>query len=385
MVALAVFYAAYFAYIGLYSPYFGPYLKSVGHSVDTIAWAAALMQSMRMVGPQAWGWLADYSSRRVRWMRLGALLGVVFAILLFFRVSEAWWVIAAAVLLNTVLSGLVPLSDTHAMLICRSDLGRYGRLRLWGSIGFIVTVMGFGEWALRHGLADFPVVLIASLVVTWLASMWMQESVHHDKSTTSKTQSFKALLQTAEMRLFWLASFCTIAAHGAFYGFYSLYLQHHGYSTSTIGLMWAIGVIAEVIFFWFQGRFFDRFDVSTWLIWGMAATAVRFFLVAAFPGMLWVIASAQVLHALTFAANHSATMAFLRGHCAPNLLARGQALYTGISYGLGGFLGTALAGRLWSWLDPSWAFWMASGFGVLALVCSVLMANSSVSRRQPIH
>ena len=377
---LAVFYAAYFAFIGLYSPYFGPYLKSVGHSVDTIGWALALMQSMRMIGPQAWGWLADHTNRRVRWLRVGSALGLVCAALLFLHVEQAVWVLIFAVLLNSALSGLVPLSDAYAMLACRSDLGRYGKLRLWGSIGFIVSVLGFGQWASHHGLEAYPVSVMFCLGITGLSALLMKEHQGTEKHSTDAKASFLQLFASADICFFWLTSFCAIAAHGALYGFYSLYLQDHGYSTDIIGGMWALGVIAEVIFFWFQGRFFSRLSVARWLQWSMLAATVRFALLAVYPDALWLVASIQLLHALTFAANHSAAMLFLKQHCDGQLLARGQALYTGISYGLGGFLGTALAGRLWVWFNPAWAFWMAAGFSALAFVFAGGMGYFARSR-----
>ncbi len=376
MVALAVFYAAYFSFVGLYSPYFGPYLKSMGHSVQTIGWALALMQSMRIIGPQAWGWLSDVTGRRVVWLRWGALLGLSFAILLFWRVQEAYWVLLFAVLCNSAMSGLVPLSDAHAMQACGSDLGRYGKLRLWGSLGFILSVVGFGQWASVHSLQDYPWVVCVCLLMTLCAGLLMREPTRDPVHGNQPTLRFASLFAQPGMRWFWASSFCMVAAHGSLYGFYSLYLQHHGYGTDVIGAMWAIGVVAEVAFFWFQGRFFSKLPVAGWLQWALLACALRFALVAAFPTLLWLMALTQVLHALTFAAHHSAAMAFLRTHCGPRLLGRGQALYTGIAYGAGGFLGTVLAGRVWGWLSPSYAFWMACAFGLLGWACARAMSRA---------
>jgi PPP family 3-phenylpropionic acid transporter len=372
---LAALYAAYFGFVGLYSPYFGPYLKSLGHSVELIAWSLAMMQAMRFFGPQFWGWLADSSKERVKWLRVGCALGVVSASVFFLNDKNPMWVIVFAVLLNSVLSGVVPLSDAHAMQVCGKDIGMYGRVRLWGSLGFIFSVMGFGQWGVSFGLSDYPWFVVGTLLLTLLCTFYMQEpsAQHIAEHEQHQVTHFKGLLMAPALRWFWCASFCMIAAHGALYGFYSLYLQHHGYGTDVIGALWTVGVVAEVIFFWFQGSWFGRFSTVAWLRYGALACMLRFAVIASVPASLPVLLIAQCAHALTFAAHHTASMAWLRTHCGPGMLARGQATYTTIAYGLGGFLGTGLAGRLWTGVDPSAAFVMAAGFGLATYFCVLKM------------
>lgn len=368
MIRLAALYAAYFGYVGLASPYFGPYLKSIGHSVQTISWCVAMMQAMRLLGPQFWGWLSDRTGQRSRWLRVGAAMGVFSSLLLFANDTHALWVIAFSVLLNSVLSGLVPLADAHALQVCARDVGQYGRVRLWGSLGFIFCVLGFGQWGAAHGLSAYPACVVAALVLTWVSCWGMRDvQMERDETAGPQVSGFKELLMAPALRWFWISSFCMIAAHGALYGFYSLYLQHHGYGTDWIGALWTVGVVAEVLFFWFQGRWFDRISTVAWLKWATAACAVRFAVIAMFPDQAALLVVVQCGHALTFAAHHSAAMSWLRDHCGPQVLARGQATYTTIGYGMGGFLGTSLAGILWTELSPSSAFHMAALFGLAAL------------------
>lgn len=367
---LAALYAAYFGYVGLMSPYFGPYLQSIGHSVQTIGWCVAMMQAMRLFGPQFWGWLADRTGKRVRWLRVGSGLGLITTVCLFANDHNPLWVIVFSVLVNSLLSGVVPLSDAHALQICQKDLGAYGRVRLWGSLGFIACVLGFGQWGASQGLSSYPAVVIVLLALTFLSCAWMRDA-HLDVTQADSGQltRFRHLLMAPALRWFWLSSFCMIAAHGALYGFYSLYLQHHGYTTDWVGVLWTIGVVAEVVFFWFQGRWFARYPAVVWLRWATAACVVRFAVVAAMPDALPLLAVVQCGHALTFAAHHTAAMSWLRDHCGPGLLARGQATYTTIAYGMGGFLGASLAGQLWVELSPSAVFYMASLFGLAAFFC----------------
>jgi PPP family 3-phenylpropionic acid transporter len=306
----------------------------------------------------------------VRWLRVGSALGLVSAACLFANDTNALWVIVFSVLLNSVLSGVVPLSDAHALQLCRKDLGAYGRVRLWGSLGFIACVMGFGQWGAAQGLAAYPWFVMALLVLTFLSCAWMRD-IRLDAADSGAGQltRFGELLMAPALRWFWLSSFCMIAAHGALYGFYSLYLQHNGYTTDWVGVLWTIGVLAEVVFFWFQGRWFGRFPAVVWLRWATLACMLRFALIAALPDVLLLLALVQCAHALTFAAHHTAAMSWLRDHCGPGLLARGQATYTTIAYGMGGFLGASLAGQLWVELSPSAVFYMASLFGLASFLC----------------
>ena len=179
---------------------------------------------------------------------------------------------------------------------------------------------------------------------------------------------FGQLLLPKPLPTLWLASFFMILAHGVFYAYFSLYLLEHAYTELTIGWLWAFGVLCEVAFFALQTRFFDRLPLSTWLCVGYAACAVRFALTALFPDWLWMVVFAQGLHALTFAAHHTATIAWLRAHLPGRLVVRGQAMYATIAYGLGGSAGTFVGRSLWKWGSPSLAFWAASGAGLIALL-----------------
>jgi PPP family 3-phenylpropionic acid transporter len=310
---------------------------------------------------------------------VGSLVAVILAFLLFVSIQNATWVVVFAVLLNSSLSGQVPLSDAYALQYCQHDLGRYGRLRLWGSLGFVLAVVGFGQWASLYDVKAFSVAAMACLILTFFAALLMKEHPKPFLNTqTSATQAeFLSVALSSNMRWFWAQAFCMIAAHGGLYGFYSLYLQHHGYGADVIGAMWAIGIVAEVAFFWYQGCFFNRMSLSVWIGMSVVACIVRFCLIASFPNHLWILAGAQLLHAFTFAAHHSATMAWLKIQCGSALLARGQAMYIGVAYGLGGFIGTALAGGLWAKVGPSSAFWMSAAFGALGLVCALKLSDIS--------
>lgn len=368
---LALFYAAYFAFVGLYSPFLGPYLKTIGHSLDVIALALGMMQLMRIVGPFAWGWLADHTGNRVRWIRLGTLAGLLFAALAFWQQQNALNLIILVLLLNLSISGLVPMSDSYAMERCQGDAGRYGQVRLYGSIGFVLAVLVFGAVADRYGFASYPVWACAMLLLGFTAAMNfapdLPRPADQELTPAMKGPGLRRLLLPGPMPLFWLAAFFMIFAHGVFYAFFSLYLIEHNYSELSIGGLWAFGVMCEVVFFALQSRFFNRLGLSAWLCIGFATCAFRFALVAAFPQFGWVMVFAQGLHAITFAAHHTATISWLRDNLPAHLVVRGQAMYATIAYGLGGSAGTFLGRVVWEIATPAGAFALASVSGLLAL------------------
>lgn len=366
---IGFFYAAYFAFVGLYSPFLGPYLKSIGHQLDVIALALGLMQIMRVFGPLAWGWLADLSGRRVLLMRLAVGFALLMSAVTFLNDRSAFHLILCLVILNLSVSGLIPMADVQAMDVSQGDAGAYGRVRLFGSLGFILAVLGFGFWADLFGFVAFPVwVFICLGLACW--STWCLDEQRAQRDNPLKQRGTLrdtfGLLLPSDLRAFWLASFFMVLAHGVFYSFFSLYLMEFDYSESAIGGLWALGVMLEVAFFAFQNRVFARFDKRVWLLISYVACGLRFALVALFPEIFWIVALSQCAHALTFAAHHTAAIIWLRERIPVGLQGRAQAMYATIAYGIGGTSGTFLGRWAWDSVSPSFAFWIASLAGFIA-------------------
>jgi len=159
-------------------------------------------------------------------------------------------------LLNTVISSLMPLGEAatiHALYKDNTFDQRYGRLRLWGSIGFIVMVMGAGAWFEAYGIQSLPWFGMGALIILAILARTLREPpmevTHH------VTTSFWHVLRNSHVRWFLSANFWMIFGHAALYVFYSLYLDRLGYSKAEIGLFWMLGVLAEVVFFYFQNSF----------------------------------------------------------------------------------------------------------------------------------
>ena len=372
--AFGSFFFLYFAYVGLVSPYASLFFLDRGFNVIEIAVLMSMLQITRIVGPFSWGWLSDYLSNRVGIIRFCACLAALVFVCIFFLNSYLAFFVWMFVL-HTILSSLMPLGESatvHALFKDNSFDKRYGRLRLWGSIGFIAMVLVAGELFQRKGIEIYPI--IGMIVLSLLALITFL--LHEPKMERRKMVKGELLvvLFNPDVRWFLLSGFFMIFAHAALYVFYSLYLSNLGYNKFQIGLFWALGVFAEVIFFYFQSKVLSRLDAEVVLQASFGVGVVRFALIALYP-LTPVLIFAQILHAGTFAAHHSAATKLLQRWFTGPLQARGQALMATISYGLGGTLGGLCAGWVWDAFQPRDAFVMS------ALACG--LAGMAIQKLRP--
>ncbi len=326
-------------------------------TVAEIGVLMSLIQVMRIFGPNLWGAVADHSQRRIavlRWTALAAL--VAFSGMFLGQSFLHFFIVMTAINMFTSAQG--PISEALMLSEMHGDLTHYGRLRLWGSIGFIVFVTFGGYLLERYGVKIMPWIAFSLLSLVLLASLRMSEgpSIHpaHD------VPSVLDILKRREVIAFFVSTFLMVAAHSSLYVFYSLYLAQMGYSKTWIGLMWSLGVIAEIMFFYFQAPFFRRFGVRRLMMFSLAVAVLRFGMIGFAAHSLTLLLIAQILHAATFGVHHSASVMTLQRWFSGTLQARGQALYTSISYGLGGTLGGLLLSIFWDRFGPQTVYFLAA-------------------------
>jgi MFS transporter, PPP family, 3-phenylpropionic acid transporter len=350
--------ASYFAHIGFFNPYLPLWLKDLGFGLFAISVLTSVQSATRLFAPCAWGTLSDHTGERVKLLRYGATAALVFSLALWFPLGPVA-LFAVLLLMFTHTSAMMPMSEAAlAHLVSQGgafDAKRYGRVRLWGSLGFLITVMVAGWWFERFGLGHFPawtlVTLIAVVVSVWLLPDH-KEAVHHDDDHPAVWP----LLQQPAVRWFFAAVFFHILSHIFIYVFFSLYLDSLGYSKTVIGLLWAVSVLIEIGWFFTQGRWLPRLTLT-----GTAGAP-----------LVWpLLLAAQALHAITFAAHHTVCIAMLSHHFPGRLRGRGQALYTVIGYGLPGVLGGLGGGVLSSALGLASVFWLAGALAVVATLCAL--------------
>jgi PPP family 3-phenylpropionic acid transporter len=184
--------------------------------------------------------------------------------------------------------------------------------------------------------------------------------------------SVRELLRQKEVVAFFVSTFLMVAAHASLYVYYSLYLAGLGYSKTVIGLMWSLGVIAEIAFFYWQAPLFRRYGVRWLMLASLAIGVVRFLMIGFGASSLFLLLVAQVLHAATFGVHHSASVATLQRWFSGPLQARGQALFISISYGLGGTLGGLLLSACWDTFGARVVYVLAAVMCGLGWVAAVL-------------
>jgi PPP family 3-phenylpropionic acid transporter len=382
-------YFAYFAYVGLFSPYLALYLAAVGMSIGQIGVLMAVPQALRIVGPPIWGWLADRGSGGASLLKLSSAMACLsaFGLGLAGGSFEAFDPLQRAVsegsevadmrfaLLFVVLASLffftaaqMPIVEPLAMRATGGDAGRYGRLRVWGSVGFILGVVAFGPVLDRFGMRGLPWWVTALLGLLTLATFRM--SAVRGEPIAAPRLSIAQRLAERGVQAFFASAFLMMFAHAALYAFFSLYLASQGFSKTAIGLLWALGVVAEIAVFWFQRGLFERFGALRLLDASLLAAALRFALIGLCAGWLPALIVAQLLHAITFGVHHSASIATLQRWFEPGQQGRAQALYVTIGYGLGGSVGVLAASLVWTRVSPDAVFIVsavAAAAGWLAL------------------
>lgn len=361
---LSAWYFAYFAFVGAYVPYFSLYLESRSLSPSDIGLLMSIGQLVRMLVPSFWGWLSDHSGKRTPLVRWSAILS--FACFGSYFVADSFWsLLGATLLLHLFWSGALPLVEALTFAHLKSEASAYGRIRMWGSVGFIVTVMGVGL-ALDH-LPVGSVLWIAWCLlggVIVIAFSLSEASIADARSDQIMPRTF------GEPRVIALlvAGFFMVAAHGPLYVFYSIHLVGNGYGTAVAGGLWSLGVLAEILVFLWMPQLSRRFSIKPILLMCFVLACVRFLIIAWWVDFLWLLIIAQLLHAATFGAHHVATVAALNQWFPDSQQGRVQALYGSLSFGAGGMIGAILAGYAWEQQGAGFAYSMASALALTGLV-----------------
>lgn len=248
----------------------------------------------------------------------------------------------------------MPLVEATTLSHLGTSISGYGRIRLWGSIGFIVAVVAIGYYLDHAVIAHLLWIVLMALIGIAVFAQQIPE-VSLGKHEAAREPIIKILRQRNVIILF-LGCFLMSAAHGPYYTFYSIYLVEHGYAKSDVGWLWALGVICEVAVFIWMSQLMKRFSSYQILIVSFALAVVRFLLIAWGVDSLVLMLFAQTLHAATFGAYHAAAVALIHQLFPGHNQAKGQALYTSLSFGAGGTFGGLISGYLWEHAGAAMTF-----------------------------
>jgi len=361
---LSGFYLFYFASLGALVPYLGLYLKSLGFGVTEIGQLVAILMATKIVAPNVWGWIADYTGQRMAIVRMASLLAAISFAGVYID-SSYWWMAGILTLFSFFWNASLPQFEATTMNHLGSETGRYSSIRLWGSVGFIIAVAGLGPVLDTHGAGLLPGVVLVLFVAIWLSSLTVPESeaghLHLDQEPLRKVLGRPIVVALLGV------CFLMQASHGPYYAFFTIYLEDFGYTRSQIGQLWALGVVAEIGVFLLMPRLLPRFGARRLMLIAVGLTTVRWLLIAGFAAHLAVIVVAQTLHAASFGLYHAIAIYLVHRLFTGSHQGRGQALYSSISFGAGGAIGSLASGYLWTGINPEAMFLLAAGVSLCAL------------------
>ncbi|AHE99034.1 MFS transporter [Thioalkalivibrio paradoxus] len=368
-VRLSSFYFFYFASIGAFMPYWGPYLAERGFTGAQIGELMAIVLATKIVAPNVWGWLADRSGVRmpiIRWGALAALVGFA-AVLLH---SGYWWLAAVMAVFSFFWNAILPQFEAVTLRTLGRDSHRYALVRLWGSVGFIVAVAALGWLLGRVALGWLPWIVLALLAGLYLTSLQVREPREADHSGDGM-RPLAAVLRRPEVIALLAACFFMQASHGPYYAFFTLYVEEQGFSRAVAGQLWALGVAAEVLLFLVMPRLILRFGAWVLITLALLLTTLRWWLLALVPETLPALLFIQLLHAASYGVYHAAAISLIHVYFPGRLQGRGQALYSSLSFGLGGAVGALGSGYLWDGVGPASVYVFAALLAAVGALVSV--------------
>lgn len=373
-IRLATVYGTMFLFTGVYLPFFPVWLKSEGLDPTEISLVVALSLFLRIVVSPFFAAVADRLGDRRRvilWLAWASL--AVCALLLW--VDGFGPILLVSLVLNAIFPSIGPLIETISMR-ARIDRGmNYGRVRLWGSITFVGASAGAG-WLLDWNPPAIIALCLVGALALNVAGVWLlpREAPTVRKPVTRQSQLADTLSigRHPVFILFVLTASLIQATHAVYYAFGSLAWQLQGYTDTVIGLLWATGVLAEIVLFYISGSLMARLGAVRLLMLAAVAAILRWTVTALSPPLA-ILFVMQALHGLTFGAAHLGAVQFVAQAAPPRLAATAQSLYAAMASGVIMGLVTIGIGPIYERLGANTYFIMAAA-GALAFAGTVLVA-----------
>lgn len=364
---LSSFYLFYFSVLGALVPYWGLFLKGRGFDSAAIGELMAILMATKVVAPNLWGWLGDHLGHRMLIVRVASLVSILVFAGMFW--AEGFWSIALVMMLYSFFwNASLPQFEVITFSYLKERVARYAHIRVWGSVGFIATVIVLG-WLVDAHSAEIvvPAVLVLFIAI-WFSSLTVQDP--NPEPHPQSQPPLADVLKKPAIIGFFVAVFLMQVSHGPYYAFYSIFMKDQGYDESMIGELWALGVLAEVGLFLIMHRLLGRFGARRVLIASLVVAAVRWLLIGNLADSLWILLLAQLMHAATFGTFHAASIHLVHHYFRGRHKGRGQALYSSVSFGAGGAVGSLLSGYAWDGIGAAMTFAGASITAVLGALAA---------------
>jgi len=365
---LSGFYWFYFASLGVIVPYWSLYLQSLAFDAKEISELMAILMATKIIAPYIWSWIADHTGHCMKIIRLGSVVSAIMFIGVFVH-SSFWWLALVMLLFSFFWNATLPQFEANTMNFLGEDTHRYSVVRLWGSLGFVVAVIVIGSLLDDVGYQLVPISIFVLYIFISVFS-FMVKDAKHEISNTQDGSIFTALKEPHIIALL-LICFLMQMSHGPYYTFYSIYLKQFAYSSTTLGWLWALGVISEIILFLFMQQLMPKYGPRLLMIAALLLTSIRWLMIGFFVENLSMMIVAQCLHAASFGLYHAVAIELFHRNFKGKLQGRGQALYSAVSFGAGGAIGALISGAYWDVYSPQIIFSVASLVSFIALLIAL--------------
>jgi PPP family 3-phenylpropionic acid transporter len=373
---LASYGAAYFFVAGIGLSYWSVWLQSRGVDAAEIGTLYMSRQFLTVAATLAMGWLAHRLARQ-RPLMLGLAI-VATATLVALEWAYGFWPLWIATLVwGAAWHPLLSLGESAVVSATRQHALDYGRIRIWGSVTFIAGALAAGFAVAGAGV---PWVLYLSILGALLlipCILWLpmpQRDAPPPGEPQRRPVAARDLLRQPAFLLFLAAVGCTQTAHAVLYSFGTIGWRAAGIADGTISILWAEGIVAEIVLFFFAAAATARLGVTGMLLLGAGGSVMRWLLMPMLGDWLPALLVLQALHALTFGATHLAAMGFLQRAVPAGAMTLAQSLYYGLASGLPMALVYQAAGVLWERFGAN-AYYAMAALSALGLMVALALAR----------
>jgi len=331
--SLGAYYLFYFALVGVYVIFLPKALADLTYTPSQIGIIYAAAPFMRFLLPFIFKHFIELNSK----IYFTSLILTTLGSLIFIYTIDSFWLFFIANLLFGASMGIsLPYVETIAL--SQLNKTKYGKVRLWGSIGFMSIALYLGK--ILSTPQQTLYYLLSMAIFTMIFGTIVVKYDKHSHSTTTDDEPFSLYKYWA----FWVSVFLMQVAFAGFYNFFTIYETSHGISLEMTSWMWSFGVICEIVMLYFQGPLLQN-NLLSIIKFSILITSFRWLILYLYPQSVWLTFVSQSLHAVSFALYHTASINYVFSLYTQKKLA--QQFFLGIAFGLGGSIGAILAGKIY--------------------------------------
>ena len=353
-------YFMYFGVLGVYLPFFNLYCYHLDFSGAQIGLLSGLRSATLVIFPFMWGMLADrFARRKSIYLFCNLMAALIWSTFLFTRAFTPMLLITG--FYGIFYAPLISFLEAYSMDILGEDKKAYGRVRLWGSISFIIVVTALGPLIDRFGIALIvPIILVGAFCQTAGAL-----KLPAMPAPVKRREAHAPQMEWRRVAVFLFCGFLMLVSHGTYYGFFSIHLEQIGLPSTFIGIAWAVAVAAEITVMFYSSRLFEYVSLEKVLLFSFIMAALRWGLLYLFTAPAVILAT-QILHACTYGTFHMASIIYMDRLTPSGAKTFGQAANNAITYGLGLMVGFLLNGALFERLSTRHLFLTSAAVALMA-------------------